>query len=38
MLRRTLLATAAVAALTVQAQAQQRTLNVLTAGDQNMVD
>ena len=38
MLRRTLLATAAIAALAVEAQAQQRTLNVLTAGDQNMVD
>jgi ABC-type uncharacterized transport system YnjBCD substrate-binding protein len=38
MLRRTLLATAAMLTLALPATAQQRTLNVLTAGDQNMVD
>lgn len=40
MLRRTVLTGAAIGALAfaVEAEAQQRTLNVLTAGDQNMVD
>jgi len=38
MLRRTILTSAAICALAFSAQAQQRTLNVLTAGDQNMVD
>jgi ABC-type uncharacterized transport system YnjBCD substrate-binding protein len=40
MLRRTLLATTAALSLAVvgDARAQQRTLNIITAGDQNMVD
>lgn len=38
MLRRSLLLGAALAALAFSAEAQQRTLNIMTAGDQNMVD
>ena len=38
MFRRHLLASAAIVAIALPANAQQRMLNVLTAGDQNMVD